>query len=56
MAEDEKLIKTLSVKEFAVDPSDPDATKRYDFWIKKLTLYLTRLKADDGQKVEILIN
>ena len=35
MAEQEKLIKALSVKEFAVVPSDPDATKRYDFWIKK---------------------
>ena len=56
MAEEEKLIKAVSVKEFAIDPSDPDATKQYDFWIKNLTLYLTRLKADDGQKLEILIN
>ena len=56
MAEDEKLIKELSVKEFAVDPSDPDATKQYDFWMKKLRLYLIRLKANEGQKLEILIN
>ena len=35
MAESGGLIKALSVKEFAVDPSDPDATKQYDFWIKK---------------------
>ena len=27
MAEEEKLIKALSVKEFAVDPSDPDTRK-----------------------------
>ena len=56
MAEEEKLIKALSVKKFAVDPSDPDATKQYDFWMKKLTSYLIRLKADEGQKLEILIN
>ena len=56
MAEEEKLIKALSVKEFAVDPSDPDATKQYNFWIKRLTLYLTRVKADEWQKLKILIN
>ena len=56
MAEEEKLIKALSVKEFAIDPSDLEATKQYNIWIKKRTLYLTRLKADDGQKLEILIN
>ena len=56
MAEKEKLIKALSVKEFSVGPSDPDATKQYDFWMKKLTHYLIRLKADEGQKLEILIN
>ena len=56
MAEEEKLIKALSVKQFAVGPSDPDATKQYDIWMKKLRLYLIRLKADEGQRLEILIN
>ena len=56
MASTEDLKKALTVEHFNVDPSELNAEKEYVFWIRKLTIYLTRLKADDGQKLEILIN
>ena len=56
MASTEDLKKALTIEHFNVDPSELNAEKEYDFSIKELTPYLTRLKADDGQKLEILIN
>ena len=56
MASTQDLRKALTIDHFNVDPSELNSEKEYDFWIKKLTLYLARLKADDGQKLEILIN
>ena len=47
-----KVLETLAVVKFTVDPGEAGAAKHYDFWIKKLELYLAELGADDCHKID----
>ena len=56
MASAEDLKKALSIDKFNVDPNESNASKSYEFWMKKFQIYTTNLKADDAKKLQILIN
>ena len=56
MANAGDLKKALAVDKFVVDPKDTSASKQYEFWFKKFQIYTTSLKANDAEKLQILIN
>ena len=56
MAEADDLKKALSVDRFNVYPNDANAAKQYDFWLKRFNIYVTSIKANDAEKLQILIN
>ena len=56
MVEADDLKKALSVDRFNVNPNDSNAAKGYDFWFKRFAIYVTSIKANDAEKLQILIN
>ena len=56
MAAEWDLKKALAVENFNVDPWNPNAEIEYEFWRTKFGIYITDLKANDQQKLQILTN
>ena len=56
MATEGDLKEALAVEDFSVDPREPNAEKQYEFWKLKFGIYVTNLKVNDQQKLQILTN